>query len=223
MKWFILVFSTLLYSCTNEIKNESEIKGGNENDTLEIVRTFVYGLWSLDSGNSLYNEGYYFKPDGTVDFVAAEVSGTWELSGSDSIKIEYSSFDEVYKEFLKIDSINDNRMILTNKEGSHLFRKVPFGMNSEGTVLQGFAGKAEPGQIKEYAFEVPSSKKIQLKLSTQDPEISMRVYDGTNEITSSEVKSWTAIMIRSGKYFVRVSKTESGKTPGEFDLKVISY
>jgi hypothetical protein len=54
--------------------NKKVIKNVPENikDSLEVIREQIYGLWSKDSGNTLTNTGYYFHPDGTIDFVSSE-------------------------------------------------------------------------------------------------------------------------------------------------------
>jgi hypothetical protein len=194
----------------------------NKTDTLQLIQSFVYGLWSLDSGNILYNKGYYFREEGDVDFVAEEVSGKWQLTSRDSMEIVYTSFRQEYKAEYKIDSISESEMILSDSSGKHLFRKVPFGMNPEGNVLQGFSGNLEPGEDKNYTFDIPSAKKMELRLKTDNPAIVFRVFEGTNEITSIPVHHWTAIMIRSGKYKVTISNPQKGKN-SEFDLKVLAY
>src|SRR5436190_24267864 len=115
MKWFLIFLCIGFFSCSGIKKNDVENNSiHNKTDTMEIIRQFISGLWSMDSGNILMNEGYYFKSDGTVDFVAAEASGQWQLISKDSIKIEYHSFDQNIMSVSKIDSLSNERMILND-------------------------------------------------------------------------------------------------------------
>ena len=211
--------------CTPDKKSEEVVSSNNPNDTMELIRGFIYGLWSMDSGNSLNNQGFYFKNDGTFDFVGSDQSGEWELNSNDTIKISYSTFRESYILHYKIDSLNTDKLIIHDSDGTYLFRKVPFGMNNEGNVLQGFAGSLASGEEKEYNVDLPATKKITLKLSSPDSTITFRLYDGSNELTSAPLHAWTGIIIRSGKYRAVVSKPKNPKSigDGDFDLKVIGY
>ncbi len=225
MKWIVLIFGLILTSCFSG-KKEAEIPAQvNRADTMQIIRDFICGLWSMDSGNILMNEGYYFKPDGSVDFVAAEVTGEWKLITNDTIKISYAAFHRELSSVNRIDSLTIDRMVLRDSGGTRVFRKVPFGMNMEGTVLQGFAGTLDKGEEREYNFNIPSSKKIQLKLQSPNEELSFNVYDGNNLITSAPLREWTAIMIRGGMYRLVISNPKNGhsREEGKFDLKVISF
>jgi hypothetical protein len=221
----LLAFFLIISSCSEKRKTEEEKSSAVKTDTTEIIKSFIYGLWSMDSGNSLNNIGYYFRPDGTVDFVAADVSGFWELNKNDSIKIIYNSFNQEYKADFKIDSISEGKMTISDKDGSYLFRKVPFGMNNEGVVMQGFSGSLAQGQEKVYSFDIPTAKKISLKLKTENKDIAFRVYENEKEVTSLPVQEWTSILVRSGKYKTKViyPKTKKGNEEGGFDLKVIGY
>jgi hypothetical protein len=221
----LVLFISGIVCCTPEKKSAEESSSYNQNDTMELIRGFIYGLWSMDSGNSLNNEGFYFKTDGTVDFVGSDISGEWELKSKDSIKVSYSYFRSDFKLYYKIDSLNNNRMIIHDSDGTYLFRRVPFGINNEGNVLQGFAGSLSPGDEKEYMLNLPSTKKIALKLSSTDSTITFRLFDGGNELTSAPLHAWTGIIIRSGKYRAVVSKMKNSpiKGEGKFDLKVIVF
>jgi hypothetical protein len=226
MKLYIVIISLFLFSCSTNKKEAEKAPEESRTDTMEIIRGFIYGLWSMDTGNYLLNEGYYFKPDGSVDFVAAAVSGEWKLVSKDSIKISYSSYDQNMLSILKIDSLNNERMVLSDSDGAAVFRKVPFGIdNMEGIVLQGFAGTLEKGEQREYSFNVPSAKKIQLKLKSSNQDVTFHIYEGNNIITSTPVRDWTAIMIRGGNYraIVTLPKNSASKEDGKFDLKVVGY
>jgi hypothetical protein len=221
----ILLVCIVLFSCMSK-KNDTNNSGTDSKpDTMEMIRGFIYGLWSMDSGNYLTNEGYYFKPDGSVDFIAAEVSGEWQLIAKDSIKISYSSSDQQEMSTLKIDSINSDRMVLHDSDGASVFRKVPYGSNMEGIVLQGFSGTLEKGDSREYTFNVPSAKKIQLKIKSQNADVAFHIYDGKNQITATPLHEWTAIMIRGGNYkaVVELPRYSRSNEEGKFDLKVIGY
>jgi hypothetical protein len=104
-------------------------------------------------------------------------SGTWNLLSSDSLRIVYSNLNEEFKSLFKIDSIVDGRMTLTDEDGKYLLRKVPFGMNSEGTVMQGFAGNLEDTKEREYYFVIPPAKKIKLQLNSADSTIVFTVFE----------------------------------------------
>jgi hypothetical protein len=224
----ILIFTTLIYSCTERPKiPESVVE--EKSDSAKIVEQFIYGLWSMDSGNTLYNEGFFFRPDGTVDLVGSETTGKWRFNGKDSIVLSFDSYkantamNTTNDSFLKIDSITDSRMILSDESGTHLFRKVPFGMNNEGTVIQGFAGELSPGDKKEYSFDLPPAKKVSIKLKA-DSAILFRVFDQKDELTSLPVREWTSIMIMGGKYKIEVQNSSSKKSGDEgYDLKILVY
>ncbi len=225
MNFAFTILCVSFFSCSNKNKKNEESPATLQADTMEMIRGYIYGLWSMDSGNVLNNFGYYFKPDGTVDFVAADAIGNWELFQKDSIKIVYNSFNEELKESFKIDSISEGRMTIRDKDGSYLFRKVPFGINNEGVVLQGFSGNISPGTEKEYEFDLPAAKKINLKLISSNKEIVFRVFEKDVEVTSTPLKEWTAILIRSGKYKAKIfyPPVKGVKENGEFDLKIIGY
>ena len=225
MKLITFLFSLFLFSCSTGKKEPENISGEIKSDTMEIIRGFIYGLWSMDSGNILINEGYYFQQDGKVDFIASDYSGTWELLSTDSLKIIFPSFNKLKSSSIKIDSLSEGRMVLSDHKGKMIFRKVPFGMNREGTVLQGFAGQIEAGSEREYSINILSAKKMELRLNSKNEGIKFNIYDGQAPITSTPLRNWTAIMIRNGKYRVVVSnpKNNQSKEDGAFDLKVIGY
>ena len=143
----------------------------------------------------------------------------------DSLKINYHTFERDLSLKFKIDSMYEGRMVLTSDEGKYLFRKVPFGMNTEGIVLQGFMGKLESGEEREYSFDIPSSKKMELKLKCENKNVVFNIYDSNVLITPTPVQNWTAIMIRSGNYKVKIRNhsEKSIKQEADFDLKVIGY
>lgn len=220
---FILT-ATLL--CCSPVKEQDSKTPAVSSDTTEIINSFIYGLWSMDSGNTLVNNGFYFKNDGTVDFVASEATGNWILKGSDSLEIKYNSMDQSFNAAMRIDSLSDSRMVLSDSEGVHVYRKVPFGMNLEGMVIQGFSGYLGAGQSKEYTFEMPPVKKILLKMICPDSSVTFRLYDDRkNEVTSTEVRNWTGIVVRSGKYKLILTKPEKSKwkEDADFDIKVMVY
>jgi hypothetical protein len=213
-----------MLSCADEQKKEaqnSEVAA----DTTEIIRKFIYGLWSMDSGNALSNVGFYFRPEGVVDFVPADASGTWKFKSPDSLLINYVSFSGEQNFNAKIQFLDESRMILIEKPDTFVYRKVPFGMNSDGMLLHGFAGKLSPGQGKDYTVNLPASKKISFKLNSQNPEIFLQVFEGTKEVTSTPLREWTAIIIRGGSYSVKVFRAADSKpgVPEDFDLKIIGY
>ena len=104
-----------------------------------------------------------------------------------------------------------------------VFRKVPFGTSPQENVLSGFSGSIAPGQEKEYTVELPAVKKIGLKLSSGNGNVKFLLYDGTKEIGSS-VMEWTGIVIRGGKYKIKLIFPKSGKSESaDYDLKVYTF
>ncbi len=218
-----IIISTLL--CCSPAKEESK-EVSSVSDTTQIINTFICGLWSMDSGNTLNNQGFYFRNDGTVDFVSSEFSGNWKLIGTDSLKIEYNIWTDNHQYTIKIDSLSESRMVLSDSDGQTVYRKVPFGMNNEGNVIQGFSGYISPGQSKEYKVDLPPAKKIMLKMACPDSSVTFRLFDDReHEITSTSVHSWAGILIRTGKYKILLSKPLKSKMNEEadFDLKVMVF
>jgi hypothetical protein len=225
--YFILAVPVALFfhSCSPTGNNPETKAGRQPTDTLEMIRGFIYGLWSKDSENTLQNVGYYFRPDGTMDFVAAGVSGSWALPQRDTLQITYSDQNQQYNANYRIDTLSESRMLIRDGDGSYLFRKVPFGMNVEGLVLQGFSGSLFPGEEKEYAFDLPAAKKITLKLNTKSKDVVFRIFDNQEELTSMPLQEWTGILVRSGKYKATVTNTNKRKQEkqADFDLKIIGF
>ena len=218
-----LLFIIFIYSCSGQTKEPANENNSTVavNDTTQMIRSFVCGLWSLDSQNILNNEGYFFKSDGTVDFVAAEASGNWEIVGTDSIKMKYASYDISTENGFHIDSLTESRMILSDSHGTYLFRKVPFGVNMEESVISGFSGTLLPGISKEYTFAIPSAKKLRIALNTKSDNVRFKVYDDREELTAVPLKDWQSIMVRSGNYKIVVDYVDKKKgTEEEFSLKV---
>lgn len=218
-----LLFILFIYSCSGDAKKPS---GENEtgvavNDTNQMIQSFICGLWSLDSQNILNNEGYFFKPDGTVDFVASEYQGNWQIIGTDSIFIKYSFFDSAFETGFHIDSLTESRMVLSDSDGVHLFRKVPFGVNTEENVISGFSGTLLPGISKEYTFTIASAKKLRVALNTKSDNVRLKIFDDRGELTSTPVKDWQSIMVRSGNYKIVVDYVDRKKAiDEEFSIKV---
>ena len=216
-------FILLIYSCSGDRKEPASLNESNVsvNDTTQIIQSFICGLWSLDSQNILNNEGYFFKPDGTVDFVASEYTGNWEVIGTDSISLKYAFFDSAYETGFHIDSLTESRMVLSDSDGVHLFRKVPFGVNTEETVISGFSGTLLPGITKEYSFTIASAKKLRIALNTNSENVRLRIFDDNSELSSIPVKDWQSIMVRSGNYKIVVDYVDKKKAVAdEFSIKV---
>ncbi len=217
------LFLFFIYSCSSQPKEPTNENGSAiaVNDTTLMIHSFICGLWSLDSQNILNNEGFFFKSDGTVDFVASEYQGEWQVIGTDSIKLKYAYFDSSFESGFHIDSLSESRMILSDSNGVHLFRKVPFGVNMEETVISGFSGTLLPNQLKEYKFSIPSAKKLRIALNTNSDNVRLKIFDDYSELTSTAVKDWQSIMVRSGNYKIVVVYVDSKKAvPEEFSLKV---
>jgi hypothetical protein len=179
----------------------------------------------MDSGNTLSNEGFYFKPDGTVDFVSAGATGNWNLDSNNTLNILFSAFNEENRTIYKIDSLSESRMILTDAAGPHVFRKVPYGENNEGVVTQGFSGYVAAGESKEYEFDLPPAKRIALKMVCPDSSVTFRFFKDGKELSSTGVRFWTGIIVQSGKYKLVLTKPVTGgmKEDSDFDLKVVVY
>ena len=223
MRWLSLIVLFLL-ACGQPAVREAEHEPVRS-DTLGIVLSFIYGLWSMDSGNTLYNEGFYFKPDGKVDFVASGHQGDWQLNAADTLQLVYPSFSYNKKsvDIFHIDSVSASRMVLSQGETSHVFRKVPFGINEEGILLKGYAGSIAGEESRFYDFDLPAARKVSVILNTTAPDISFRVFDEFREKTSAPVKQYSAIMVRSGKYRIQVINNGNGKEAEDFDMKIMSY
>lgn len=220
----VFILTITLYCCT-PAKEESRETLSNQ-DTSAIIQTFIYGLWSMDSGNSLLNEGFYFRNDGTVDFVSSEITGNWRLKGNDSLNIDYTYWYDMHNLIFKIDSLNEGRMVLSDTNGFHVFRKIPFGLNPEGNVAGGYSGYIDPGQSKEFPIELPPAKKIAVMMACPDSSVTFRLYDDqTREITSADVRNWTGIVIRGGKYKIVLTKPLKSKwnEEADYDIKVMVY
>ena len=224
MRWHVLIFLALMQACSGTMK-EHEAGQPRVHDSQEVIRQFIYGLWSLDSGNILSNEGYYFRPDGTVDFVASEQSGKWSLNKVNKLTISVPALNQEYLTEFNIDSISLDRMRLTSENKTHLFRKVPFGMDNEGNVLQGFSGSIAVGESRSFSFNIPSAKKIALRLNSDSPDVLFHIYRDDKEISTTGLREWSAIMIRSGRYEAIVTKGAKSvdKNPSDFDLKILGY
>ncbi len=222
----IVLSSMIFFSCDQPKTSEQKLTvpvTEAKNPALD----FIYGLWSLDIDNNLNNAGYYFMNDGTFHIVASEVNGNWELSGMDSILLTYASINSKPEKIaLHIDTLLVERMVLSGNSGTSVFRKVPFGKNTEGTVLSGFMGTLAPGIEKEYTFNLPATKEIKIELVTDEPGITFRFFDGEKEITSTSLRSWEGIIIRGGSYRVLLSRSTKGALSDEatdFNLKIIGY
>ncbi|TAH43013.1 MAG: hypothetical protein EYC69_04090 [Bacteroidetes bacterium] len=219
-------FLTVEYSCTepgNQNANESK---DSITDTTEIIRSYIFGLWSLSEGNMLNNDGYYFQPDGTVRLVASEYSGQWNLIGRDSLNTSFQFYSrDAEISMFKIDSLTVDRMVLSSAAGTEVYRKVPFGINPEGTVLQGFMGSLQPDEIKIYDLEIPGAKEINIILTSENANIVFRFYEKDIQLTSVAVKSWKGILTHGGNYELRVMDTISSNQNSDrsYSIKVIAF
>jgi hypothetical protein len=218
-----LLFILFIYSCSSgpkdPVSETNEQKSAN--DTIAIMNSFIPGLWSLDSQNILNNEGYFFKPDGTVDFVASEASGEWELIGTDSLKLKYTYFDATSESSFHIDSLTESRMVLSDSDDAYLFRKVPYGVEISESVIAGYSGQLTPGNSREYSFMIPSAKKLRIALNTASDNVRLKVFDERSELTSVPVKDWQSIMVRSGNYKILVDFVDPKKARAEdYSIKV---
>ncbi|HNP48553.1 MAG TPA: hypothetical protein PKK99_15600 [Bacteroidia bacterium] len=229
MRFLLISILTVvsLLSCTSGNKNAEMKVNVVSNEPQKSPLQFLGGLWSLDTHDSLNNSGYYLGNDGTVQKVASEENGTWELRQSDSLLLSFELNKTQGKQIIyRIDSIQADRMVLSDSSGKSVYRKVPFGRNNEGTVLSGFMGTLAPGIRKEYKFNLPPAKAVKIELVTAESGISFRFYEQDHEITTREVKSWEGILIRGGSYHVELSRSSVGALSGEaadFNVKVIGY
>lgn len=220
---FIIVLS--IYACQSNSKSKSALSEQNQNTSeIEFFQNFIFGLWSLDSNQSLTNVGFYFQPNGIIDFVGADQSGEWRLIGSDQLEINYQSNNQTIHTVYHLDSLSESRLILSDSNKTFVYRKVPFGIELHENVLNGFHGSIQSGQQKQYSFSLPSAKKIRLTLISQDENIKMRVYDDKKELTHLPLKDFQSIMVRSGNYKIVVSKDLSKNSAMEdFDVKVLGW
>ncbi len=214
---------SFIFSCSNNpVPNAGDTPvADSKDDELSLMRNYICGLWSYDSANILNNEGYYFKPDGTVDFVASEYTGDWKIVGTDSIMISYSFYSESGTIEYQIKSLTAENLTLADGDGEYIFRKVPFGMNDSEILLNGYHGSLKEGETREYTFDLPSAKKIRIALKTTNQNMTMKVFDQFKELSATNLQQLQCIMVRSGKYKVIVSLPEkAGADLVDFDLKV---
>lgn len=214
-----------IYACQNGTNKETATSEQNKNANETIfIQNIIFGLWSLDSNQSLTNVGFYFQPDGIIDFVGVDQRGEWKLNGSDQLEINYQSNKQPIHTVFHLDSLTESQMILTDSDKTFLYRKVPFGIEQHENVLNGFHGSIQSGQQKQYSFSLPSAKKIRITLISQDENIKMRVYDDERELTLLPLKDFQSIMVKSGKYKVVISKDFSKNNEMEdFDVKVLAW
>lgn len=185
-------------------------------------------MWSVDSQNFLNNEGFYLQPDGRLSLVASEAQGEWRLMGRDTLYLKVHNWSpDPLEYFFILDSLDPQFMILRDTTGQTVYRKVPYGTNAEGIVLNGFMGSLNRQlNAKEYRFDLPSAKRIKLEIQSAFAGISFRVFDGDQELTAAPVKSWDAILIRSGQYKALVALDDPFQLKEdrvEFELKVVGY
>lgn len=221
----ILVFIFFFNACSPPA-DQQHSSSVELNDTTGLVRKFIFGLWSLDSGNTLCNAGYQFTPEGRVHVIASEYGGFWEITGKDSLKLTFQHYSpQATVLYLHLDSISTDRMVLTGEKGKLVFRKVPFGQDNEGKLINGFSGQIESGEEKEYIFQLPSAKMIEVRLQSKDTTLHFRVYEEQQELTAIAIRKWETILARAGKYKILVKQESTGTSNGmsDFDLKVLSY
>lgn len=220
----IIAFLLLAFLSCSQPNTEATAENGSsaKTDTEALLQSFITGLWSLDSGNILTNEGFLITPDGNINFVASEISGSWKTPTTDSLVIHYADYFEERDIRYHIDSINESEMILSAGKDQMIFRKVPFGMNKEEVVLSGHSGSLMPGMTREYDIDLPSGKKVGLKLTTKSPELKLTLLDGNKKLAENVV-GWSGIVIKGGKYKAVLASTKPVKEAVEFDLKVLSY
>lgn len=222
---YAILFLLFIYACHSEPKQEtqdSQAVTTVQQDTIQLVQNFMCGLWSLDSSQNLTNVGYYFMSDGTVNFVGADASGSWKVINENTISISYYSDRREIGQTYHLDSLSESQMILSDSAGTYVFRKVPFGLNQEESLINGFHGTLMPGQAKEYTFTIPSAKKLRIALKCNDANVKMRVFDSKKELTSVALNDWQSIMVRSGNYKILVDYVDPKKAEmQDFDLKVL--
>jgi hypothetical protein len=227
---FPLIFSVIACTSCSEFPKEKlpvQTNTGQQEDTLSLIRNFLPGLWSLDTGNSLTNDGYLILPDGSLNVVASEVSGTWELHVKDTLKFIFpGDFTKPYEETFKLDSLSVQRMVLHSENEKYIFRKIPYGKNPEGIVLSGYSGSIYPGTEKEYNFELPSAKEINITLNCENKSVVFRIYDNGVEITPADLKKWQGILVHGGKYMLKIKfpgrESETSQS-ADYNVKVIAY
>lgn len=220
--------SSIIHSCSNqEVKTETETVA-EANEAFTLTENFIYGLWSLDSGQQLINEGYFFQNNGVVDLVASEARGSWKLTGTDSIEIELPTYDYFPVRFsYHIDSISDGWMVLSDSSGKHVFRKVPFGLNTEGNLMSGFMGRfTRTFAQRSYTVNLPTAKRIGISVDSKDTSIVFSLWEKGRELTSVKVRSWEGILIRGGDYRIELEHSNPRNIPYEgadYNVKIMSY
>lgn len=217
--FFLIPF---FFGCSGE--NKTEKKSFEEVSKSKSVEFTIHGLWSRDSSGMLTNSGYYFDNNSNVFVTASEVKGNWNITKQDSLELKFEMHGEQKLKY-KLDVIDQSNIQLSDQSDKHLYRRVPFGINDEGIVLQGFSGELNQTKEKNHYFNISSSKKIKLQLNSTNTSLALGVFDEERELTNSPVREWTAILIRSGKYRVRIfDEAQKGReNVRSYDLKVIAY
>lgn len=209
-------------SCSNPKEESQTTAPAPASDAAALLQSFISGLWSLDSGNILTNEGFLILPDGSFTFVASEITGTWETPSADTLVVKYSDYYEDKQIRYTIDSISESKMILSMDNKKYIFRKVPFGIDPNETILNGYSGTLSAGTGRSYEINLPAGKKIGLKLTTTNPSIKLSFFEGDHEI-AKDVQNWAGILIRGGKYRITLNMPKGNEQYADFDLKVISF
>lgn len=215
-----------IVSCTTNQKQQADdgpVEEKKSDSPLNMMQSYICGLWSYDSANILNNAGYFFRSDGTIDFVGADLSGVWSLDSLDTLKIVYINYSDTETVLYKVKKMTADEMVLADTSGEYTFKKVPFGMNETENILTGFHGTLNPDESRDYNFDLPSAKRIRIKIKSPDDKFTMKVFDQFKEITSADVKQLQCIMVRSGKYKITVTNPAKKGNAGDFDLKVFSY
>jgi len=222
-----LLILLMLHACSSKNNSGTTEDLRVKSDTITLIHNFIYGLWSVsDNQYMLNNAGFYFQPDGKVRLVASEMSGNWELIGYDSLKLSFVFFNHREEQYnYKIDSLELGRMVLSSDDETTVYRKVPFGVNQEGTIIKGIVGSLQQGVSREYFFDLISAKELSIELKSESKSIGFDLFDDTRKLSSIGLKNWKGIVTHGGQYKILVGDTialGNGGSP-EFDIKVIGF
>src|SRR6187401_2551386 len=100
-----LFLLNVIFVCCSGPKQEPKEPVKTYDDSIQAIHTFLYGLWSEDSGNVLANTGFFFRNDGTVDLIASEYTGKWKINGKDSLQIDFDTWSGTKISLFRIDSL----------------------------------------------------------------------------------------------------------------------
>lgn len=183
------------------------------------------GLWSRDSSGRLTNSGFLLSGDGTCMKIGSPGEGTWMVKDSLSVAIHWNDDPDTL-------SIGFKRLGTSDAEfeygdSTSLYRKVPFGKSDQSEVISGLSGNINsrrPGRT--YPLQVPSTKLIELRMQSDDPDIGFQVFEKDQPRSGAFERDWKCIIVDPAGFRLEIghrvpSRLDTNGT--DFDLKVMGF